>query len=133
MFYMAVSRDSERFGREVRRLRLDADLTQAELGDLIGLERESVSNLERGKVPNPSDGTLKGLERHLKLSRLHALELLGKIPEIDDKIIRLILEIDALPEEEHRAAVRQLPVPVRKAIRRIMRALLDEASEQLQE
>lgn len=52
----------------LRTLRCAADLTQAQLARLAGIEQETVSALERGRVVNPTTATVKGLCRALDKS-----------------------------------------------------------------
>jgi transcriptional regulator with XRE-family HTH domain len=56
-------------GQLIRRARLAAKLTQAELGEKIGgVSRQHVNNLERGRKPDPQLSTLKRIARACKVS-----------------------------------------------------------------
>ena len=54
------------FGKRLRRLRRQADLTQEQLAERIGVSVEFVSNMERG-INAPSFDTLEKLADSLKL------------------------------------------------------------------
>ena len=52
---MAENTAAQRFGREIVRLRQQAELTQTALGQAVGISKSLVSNLERGyRTPSPS-------------------------------------------------------------------------------
>ena len=51
------------FGQEVRRLRLQAGMTQEDLAERLDVTRVTISQIENGKNRHPSDGVLTGLER----------------------------------------------------------------------
>ncbi len=55
-----------RFGKRLRELRKERDMTQEVLADKIGLTEESVSNIERG-VFGPKFDNLEKIARVLKV------------------------------------------------------------------
>ena len=61
-----MSRIKLLFGKRLRRLRRQADLTQEQLAERIGVSVEFVSNMERG-INAPSFDTLEKLADSLKL------------------------------------------------------------------
>lgn len=106
------------FGRELKRYRLQADLTQEELAERIGVTRETVSQLERGVNTNPGNDILLSLERHLGLSRLRSRALLmgQDAPDHSDLILQ-IYRIAAIPDpQERRQAWFALPMELRQAM-----------------
>lgn len=54
----------EKFGKRLRFIRRQKDLTQEQLAELVGLSVEFVSNMERG-INSPSFNTLEKLEKVL--------------------------------------------------------------------
>src|SRR6185437_4034929 len=99
------------FGDLVRRQRLAASLTQAELAELSGLSVRPISDLERGITGEPRPSSKRLLEQVLKL------------PAESD------------PAPGTRVVPRQLPAAVRDFVGRqaelaTLTRLLDEAGEQ---
>lgn len=56
-----------KIGRNLRRLREDRLLTQAELGDAAGVSRDQVSRIERDEV-DPRFSTIRKLARALEVN-----------------------------------------------------------------
>jgi len=64
----AVSDEPARsVGRLLRKLRRDAELSQAELAKSIGVDTSYISKLEKGLIPNPSDVVVTGLAEVLRI------------------------------------------------------------------
>jgi len=57
----------EKFGKKLRLIRRQEDLTQEQLAERVGLSIEFISNIERG-INAPSFNTLEHLERVLGIS-----------------------------------------------------------------
>jgi len=56
-----------KFGKRLRQIRRQMDLTQEQLAEKVGLSVEFISNIERG-INSPSFKTLENLERALGIS-----------------------------------------------------------------
>jgi transcriptional regulator with XRE-family HTH domain len=52
--------DMEKFGNDVRQSRIDAHLTQQELGEILGVEGTTVSGWERNHHPSVFIGNFVG-------------------------------------------------------------------------
>ena len=63
---MAVSSLTGRFGRALRRVRLEQNLSQEKLAAKAGVSMQNISEIERG-LRDPSLTTLQKLARGLKL------------------------------------------------------------------
>ena len=63
----------QRLGDLIRRAREDRELTQAELGDLLGVTRATVSNIEKGKS-EPLAHHIAGLHDYLNIALTSFLE-----------------------------------------------------------
>jgi transcriptional regulator with XRE-family HTH domain len=106
------------------------------IAERLGVERETISAIERGKTKRPGDDILDGLERHLGLTRQRAYDLMGGIhgrdDTEDDELKQTIIKIGTLKDPAARlAAVRGLPPEVRDAILLIASDYLLGAGQQL--
>jgi len=72
-----MSKIKHLFGKRLRRLRRQADLTQEQLAERIGVSVEFVSNMERG-INAPSFETLEKLADSLKLRVSELFEYQGE-------------------------------------------------------
>lgn len=66
---MNVHRDNEfleKFGRNLRKIRQEGNLSQEALSDMAELPRSQIARIERGKV-NPTVNTLKRIADVLKV------------------------------------------------------------------
>src|SRR5829696_6734717 len=70
-----VATEATAFGDVLRRLRLTAGLTQADLARLSGLSVRGISDLERGARATPQRRTLTRLSRALQLGGAQQAEL----------------------------------------------------------
>jgi transcriptional regulator with XRE-family HTH domain len=122
-------------GTEVRRLRKAADMSQERLAEKLGITREAVSAIERGKTRRPDDVILEGIEVHLGLTRQRAHELMGAVPSIDqDDLLATVLQIAALRDHTERMARwRQLPESMHQAVHQWAQDLLLDAALQVRE
>lgn len=69
------------FGRNVRRARLAADMSQAKLADATGIKREYLSDVERG-LRNPSIALLGRISDALKVDPAELLRREDDLPSI---------------------------------------------------
>ncbi|MBA4700304.1 MAG: helix-turn-helix transcriptional regulator [Ruminococcus sp.] len=68
----------ENFGKNVARLRKERDMTQIELAQAIGVNKQTISNIEKGKG-YPSFNNLEKISQVLKAT---PIELFGTLKEI---------------------------------------------------
>jgi transcriptional regulator with XRE-family HTH domain len=122
-------------GREVRRLRLQAKLSQEKLAEKLGITREAVSAIEREETKRPSDSILEGFEIHLGLSRQHAHELMGAVPATQyDDPLETVIQISRLADHDARMERwRELPEAMHQAVRQWAQDLLLDAALQVRE
>lgn len=127
--------ERSKLARLVMRRRKELGLSQEKLSELMGMASNYISMLEINRVDRPLPDTLRAMADALDMPLEPLLVATDQLDERTDKdLVDLLLELDALPTPEARlAAFRELPAPVRRAIRRLMRDLFDEAAEQLQE
>jgi transcriptional regulator with XRE-family HTH domain len=64
---MARTSLQQKLGKKIKTLRNEADLTQEKLGELTGLDRTYISDIERG-IRNPSLKSLQKLANALHTS-----------------------------------------------------------------
>lgn len=121
----------------VRDARNRRGMTQEQLAEAINKSFGYVGQLETGKIDRPKADTLRALASAL---RVPLEDLLVATGQLDAQSAdgadpaALILQLDALPTREARlAAFRQLPLEVRRSIRRLMSDLFSEAAELLVE
>lgn len=69
----------ENFGRNVARLRKESDLSQEELANKIGLNKQTISNIERG-IRYP---TFETLEKIAQVFDVSSIQLFGTEKEIE--------------------------------------------------
>jgi transcriptional regulator with XRE-family HTH domain len=58
----------EQIGKIIKQYRISLDLTQGELGELIGVQAAAVQKWESGKVKNIKRSILRDLSRILKIN-----------------------------------------------------------------
>lgn len=63
---MARTNAQQKLGKKVRKIRLDADLSQEVVAEMAGLDRTYVSGIERG-VRNPSLRNIEKLAKALQV------------------------------------------------------------------
>jgi len=76
--------DPREFGEAIRRVRLERGLTQADLGERLGVGRMTISRLEKGEAVSVE-------------TALRALSECGYAVAVAPKFARLRLEENALP------------------------------------
>jgi transcriptional regulator with XRE-family HTH domain len=89
----------EQFGQRVRKARLELRLNQVELGHRVGLERSSISNIEKGR---------QRVQLHLLLEFAAALEV---------QPMELIPDPAATPDPLHR-----VPAETRPFVRDVLKS-----------
>ncbi|MFW6116394.1 MAG: helix-turn-helix domain-containing protein [bacterium] len=72
-----------KFGRVIRKLRLQNELSQRELADRLGIDFTYLSKIENSKVPPPSDEVIRKLARELDADLEELLALAAKVSQED--------------------------------------------------
>ena len=80
---MSPAGNAENIGNRVRDLRIERGLTQEQLGQVVGLTRQSIIAIERGRF-TPSIHTVLKLARALKTSVDNLFWLTGNDEEIGE-------------------------------------------------
>ena len=129
-----MPKGKESFGQEVRRLRLQAGMTQEDLAERLSVTRVTISQIENGRNRRPSDGILTGLERTLGLSRFRSLGLIAgdMAPEDDDVTTQFYRIASIQDQQERRAAWYQLPAAFRQALLQFAQDTLVDVALRLQ-
>lgn len=95
----------KRLGNNIVVYRKAANWTQAGLAEVLGVEMETVSRIERG-VTSPSLLTLMNIAKHLKVNVADLLEETEPgIAEEEKQLLRYLAE---LPEDKRRFVVEHL-------------------------
>jgi DNA-binding transcriptional regulator YiaG len=83
---MLVQEKKKLNGRELRFLRHEINLTQENLGALLGTEAQNVARWEKGKtkVPGPADRLIRLLYREHASGNIEILEPLRELAELDE-------------------------------------------------
>lgn len=61
-----INEDSRKFGENLRRIRINKNITQVEIANILGVDRSFVSNIENGKN-NPTLSTITSLAKALNV------------------------------------------------------------------
>ncbi|MFA6897070.1 MAG: helix-turn-helix transcriptional regulator [Patescibacteria group bacterium] len=61
-----INEDSKKFGENLRRIRINKNITQVEIANILGVDRSFVSNIENGKN-NPTLSTITSLAKALNI------------------------------------------------------------------
>lgn len=92
------------FAKRLRELRRQKNLTQIELGELVGITGAHIGRYERGSAKKPSAETIKRLAAVLGVSSDYLIEgtseNAAKAKIDDQKLLRQFQEIETLPEED---------------------------------
>ncbi len=75
-----MKRHGTAYGHEVRRVRQQHHLTQAEVAAAIGITREGLAKIECSATRRTNDAPVRGLAHVLGIPCHQALELLGTLP-----------------------------------------------------
>lgn len=120
-------------GSEVKRLRHITGLSQERLAEKLGITREAVSAIERGKTKRPDDSILEGFEVHLGLMRQRSQELMGAVPSMDEEdLLETVIQISKLQDHAERMAKwRELPPVMQHAVHQWAQDLLLDAALQV--
>jgi transcriptional regulator with XRE-family HTH domain len=102
-------------GKRLRELRVNARLTQRELGDRSHVSHSYISQLETGKRKNSTLDVLREITRALSYPLDRLLRDAGLLPqtgdsERDDLIWRIVEGLDRLPEDVMRAKLREIDI-----------------------
>ena len=83
-----VNRKKSLNGPEVRFLRLQMDLTQAELARLIGCDAQQIARYEKGqnKIPGPADRLSRALYREHLQDRGSLMDVLRALDGLDGRV-----------------------------------------------
>ena len=79
---------------KIRTLRKQADLTQTELGDMLGVKKNAVSKWECGRVEDIPVGKIKAMARIFSVPPSYLIDSeanLPPVPEVDDEAIKFAL------------------------------------------
>lgn len=97
---MKSSSLAEQIGARIRKLRLERQLTQEQLGERAGLDPAELSRYERGK-------RTPGLENLARIAEALGLPLpaLVDASEEHEELSALVAELRGLPEQRRRAVV----------------------------
>lgn len=98
------------FAQRLRQLRKQKNLSQAELGEIVGLHYTHIGRYERG-ISRPSADTLKRIADALGVSGDYLME--GSLEDAararleDRELVRMFQEVETLPDED-RMVVKKL-------------------------
>jgi len=68
-----MSNETTKFGKKVRKIRLEKKLSQGDIARILGVHRSYISGLERG-VRNPSLATVQKVAKALKVNAKDLVE-----------------------------------------------------------
>ena len=66
ILFIMINEDSKKFGENLRRIRINKNITQVEIANILGVDRSFVSNIENGKN-NPTLSTITSLAKALNI------------------------------------------------------------------
>lgn len=78
------------FGERIRNLRLQKDMAQRDLAELIDIDFTYLSKIENDRVPPPSEEVIRKMAVHLEASEEELLTLAAKVDadELRDAVAR---------------------------------------------
>lgn len=125
-FYSSVMRTLAELVRDARARK---KMTQEEMADHMGVERNWLAAVETGRIELPSPDRFELLERHLGVTREEMLRAAGYLgPEREADLFAVISRIAALDDLTDRiAALRSLPPPVFAVIEAMALAMVRQS------
>lgn len=97
--------DYELIGKSIRARRRELRLTQAKLAERVGVSDSYITELERGKIKNPSLEKLRAITDTLQINLPRLLSAANKpqeffLTEIERKLIELFRKLPAETQNE---------------------------------
>lgn len=83
-------------GERIRRARQAKNLTQQELGDMVGVQKSAIAKYENGRVVNIKNGTLQKLAKVLDLRISDLIEVDDTITEVAELHARILSDFELL-------------------------------------
>ncbi|MBK9129431.1 MAG: helix-turn-helix transcriptional regulator [Phycisphaerales bacterium] len=99
-------------GKEIRRRRLAAGLTIEALAERSGVVPHHISNLERGKIPDPHVSTIIALAKGL--GRVAPGELIGTIKDLSPRALEAARLFESVPGEVQEGVLQVLRATTRR-------------------
>lgn len=122
-------------GERIRRVRLDANLTQQEFADALEIKRNTVATYESGAT-NPSDRIISSIVRLFGIRREWLMTGEGamlrpvtKAEEIAQYIGHILADEDAAFQRRIIAAMSKIPPEVWPELEKFVQRLADEGAE----
>lgn len=102
-------------GERIKQLRLEKDLTQAQLGEIVGLQKQAIWKYENGNVTNMKRSTIKTLADYFNVSPSYLMGYTDKRKEAPEKTYslsegeELLLELfRAIPDDKKQMVIEML-------------------------
>lgn len=87
------------FGEQLRELRLQQGLNQRKLAKKVGIDFTYLSKIETGKMPPPSQETIRKLAEALDVDEDELLVLAGRVPDDIKDVVTRSRELPAFLRE----------------------------------
>jgi len=107
---MKTTKEIERIGQRLARIRKEAGLTQQELADKLGISRSSLAEYERGRF-HLNDSLLIKISQTMKISTDSLLGLKDSKNyegQLSLRFVKRLVEIEKLPEVRKKLILRNL-------------------------